>query len=160
MMGQIDMKIAEMGIALPAPLVLPGANRTSAVLIGNVLYLSGHGAALLTDQHLLRRGRLGRELTVDQGYAVARALAVKMLATLKHHLGDLDRVLRVAKITGMVNCVPEFEQHNLVINGASDIFFEVYGPQVGCHARSSLGVAGLVANQPVEIEGIFHVAGV
>ncbi len=159
-MGQIDMKIAEMGIALPAPLVLPGANRTSAVLIGNVLYLSGHGAALLTDQHLLRRGRLGRELTVDQGYAVARALAVKMLATLKHHLGDLDRVLRVAKITGMVNCVPEFEQHNLVINGASDIFFEVYGPQVGCHARSSLGVAGLVANQPVEIEGIFHVAGV
>ena len=159
-MGQIDMKIAEMGIALPAPLVLPGANRTSAVLIGTVLYLSGHGAALLTDQHLLRRGRLGRELTVDQGYAVARALAVKMLATLKHHLGDLDRVLRVAKITGMVNCVPEFEQHNLVINGASDIFFEVYGPQVGCHARSSLGVAGLVANQPVEIEGIFHVAGV
>lgn len=159
-MGQIDMKIAEMGIALPAPLVLPGANRTSAVLIGNVLYLSGHGAALLTDQHLLRRGRLGRELTVDQGYAIARALAVKMLATLKHHLGDLDRVLRVAKITGMVNCVPEFEQHNLVINGASDIFFEVYGPQVGCHARSSLGVAGLVANQPVEIEGIFHVAGV
>ena len=159
-MGQIDMKIAEMGIALPAPLVLPGANRTSAVLIGNVLYLSGHGAALLTDQHLLRRGRLGRELTVDQGYAVARALAVKMLATLKHHLGDLDRVLRVAQITGMVNCVPEFEQHNLVINGASDIFFEVYGPQVGCHARSSLGVAGLVANQPVEIEGIFHVAGV
>jgi len=159
-MGQIDKKIAEMGIALPDPLVLPGANRTSAVLIGNVLYLSGHGAALLTDPHLLRRGRLGRELTVDQGYAVARALAVKMLATLKHHLGDLDRVLRVAKITGMVNCVPEFEQHNLVINGASDVFFEVYGPQVGCHARSSLGVAGLVANQPVEIEGIFHVAGV
>lgn len=159
-MGQIDEKIAHLGIVLPDPLVLPGANRTSAVLVGNVLYLSGHGAALLTDQHLVRRGRLGRELTVEQGYAVARALAIKMLATLKHHLGDLDRVLRVAKITGMVNCVPEFEQHNLVVNGASDVFFDVYGPQVGCHARSSLGVAGLVANQPVEIEGIFHVASV
>ena len=159
-MGQIDEKIAYMGIILPDPLVLPGANRTSAVLIGNVLYLSGHGAALLTDEQLIRRGRLGRELTVEQGYAVARALAIKMLATLKHHLGDLDRVLRVAKITGMVNCVPEFERHNLVINGASDVFFEVYGPQIGCHARSSLGVAGLVANQPVEIEGIFHVASV
>jgi hypothetical protein len=83
-----------------------------------------------------------------------------MLATLKHHLGHLDRVVRVVKITGMVNCVPEFEQHNLVINGASDVFFEVFGPQVGCHARSSLGVAGLVANQPVEVEGIFHVASV
>ena len=160
MIRQIDEKLGHMGIVLPDPLVLPGANRTSAVLIGNVLYLSGHGAALLTDQNLVRRGRLGRELTVEQGYAVARALAIKMLATLKHHLGDLDRVLRVAKITGMVNCVPEFEQHNLVINGASDVFFEVYGPQVGCHARSSLGVAGLVANQPVEIEGIFHVASV
>ena len=159
-MGQIDLKLAHMGIVLPDPLLLPGANRTAAVLIGNVLYLSGHGAALLTDQHLVRRGRLGRELTVEQGYAVARALAIKMLATLKHHLGDLDRVLRVAKITGMVNCVPEFEQHNLVINGASDVFFEVFGPQVGCHARSSLGVAGLVANQPVEVEGIFHVASV
>lgn len=157
-MGQIDKKIAELGIILPEPLVLPGANRTSAVLIGNVLYLSGHGAALLTDQHLIRRGRLGRELTVEQGCAVAQALAIKMLATLKHHLGDLDRVLRVAKITGMVNSVPEFEQHNLVINGASDVFFEVFGPQIGCHARSSLGVVGLVANQPVEIEGIFHVA--
>lgn len=158
MMGQIDKKIAEMGIVLPEPLVLPGANRTSAVLVGNVLYLSGHGAALLSDQNLIRRGRLGKELTVEQGHAVAQALAIKMLATLRHHLGDLDRVLRVAKITGMVNSVPEFEQHNLVINGASDIFFEVFGPQVGCHARSSLGVAGLVANQPVEIEGIFHVA--
>ena len=159
-MGQIDEKIAAMGIVLPDPLVLPGVNRTAAVLIGNILYLSGHGAALLTDQHLVRRGRLGRELTVEQGYAVARALAIKMLATLKHQLGHLDRVVRVVKITGMVNCVPEFEQHNLVINGASDVFFEVFGPQVGCHARSSLGVAGLVANQPVEVEGIFHVASV
>ena len=66
-MGQIGEKIAHMGIVLPDPLVLPGANRTSAVLVGNVLYLSGHGAALLTDQPLVRRGRLGRELTVEQG---------------------------------------------------------------------------------------------
>lgn len=157
-MGRIDSKLAAMGLVLPAPLVLPGNNRTSGVLIGEMLYLSGHGAQLLEDGPLLRRGKLGRDLSEEQGYAVARALAIKMLATLKHHLGDLDRVLRVVKITGMVNSVPEFERHNLVVNGASDLLFEVFGADIGCHARSSLGVAGLVGDQPVEIEGIFHVA--
>jgi enamine deaminase RidA (YjgF/YER057c/UK114 family) len=153
----ILQRLATLGLALPAPLVLPSANRTAAVRIGDMLYLSGHGAALLEDDTVLRRGRLGRELDVDQGYAVARALALKMIATLNHHLAGLERVRRVVKVTGMVNCVESFEQHNLVVNGASDLFFELFGPQVGCHARSSIGVAGLVGNQPVEIEGIFHV---
>lgn len=157
-MGRVEQRIAELGLTLPKPLVLPSANRTSAVLIDDMLYLSGHGAALLSDDEMIRRGRLGQELTVEQGYAVARALGIKMLATLRHHLGELDRVRRVVKITGMVNSVAAFEQHNLVINGASDLLFEVFGPQVGCHARSSLGVAGLVGNQPVEIEGLFHVS--
>lgn len=157
-MGRIEQKIAGLGIILPAPLVLPGNNRTSGVLIGEMLYLSGHGAQLLEDGDLLRRGKLGREISDEQGYAVARALAIKMLATLKHHLGDLDRVRRVVKITGMVNAVPEYERHNRVVNGASDLLFEVFGPDIGCHARSSIGVAGLVGDQPVEIEGVFHVA--
>jgi len=157
-MGHIEQRITELGITLPEPLVLPSANRTAAVMIDDMLYLSGHGAALLSDDTVVRRGRLGQELTVDQGYAVARALGIMMLATLRHCLGDLDRVRRVVKITGMVNVVAAFEQHNLVINGASDLLFEVFGPQIGCHARSSIGVAGLVGNQPVEIEGLFHVA--
>lgn len=157
MTDSILNRLATLGLALPAPLVLPSANRTAAVRIGDMLYLSGHGAALLEDESVLRRGRLGRELDVEQGYAVARALALKMIATLNHQLSGLDRIRRVVKITGLVNCVESFEQHNLVVNGASDLFFELFGPQVGCHARSSIGVAGLVGNQPVEIEGIFHV---
>jgi enamine deaminase RidA (YjgF/YER057c/UK114 family) len=154
----VEARLAALGLSLPAPLVLPSKNRTSAVLIGEMLYVSGHGAQLLEDESLKLRGRVGRELTEEDGYAVARALALKMLASLKHHLGELDRVRRVVKLVGMVNSVPEFERHNVVINGASDLLFEVFGPEIGCHARSSLGVAGLVGNQPVEIEGVFHVS--
>jgi len=158
MTDPIEERLRVMALSLPEPLVLPSANRTSAVQVGDMLYLSGHGAALLEDDKVVRLGRLGSELTVDQGYAAARALGLKMVATLRHHLGRLDRVRRVVKITGFVNCVPSFEQHNLVVNGASDLFFELFGPEIGCHARSSLGVAGLVANQSVEIEGLFHVS--
>ncbi len=149
--------LRQLGIELPAPLVLPGVNRTAAVRVGDTLYLSGHGAALLDDSSVERRGKVGRDVTEAQAQATARALAIKMLATLEHHLGDLGRVLRVVKIVGYVNCVPQFERHNRVINGASDLFFEVFGSDIGCHARSSVGVCGLVDDQPVEIEGVFHV---
>lgn len=157
-MGRIESKLLALGLALPAPLVLPSKNRTSAVLIGEMLYVSGHGAQLLEDKSLKLRGRVGVDLTEEQAHAVARALGLKMLATIKAHLGDLDRVRRVVKIVGMVNAPPEFERPNMVINGASDLFFEVFGPEIGCHARSTLNVSGLVANQPVEIEGVFHVS--
>lgn len=156
-MGNIGSRLAQLGLSLPAPLVLPGRNRTSAVRVGALLFVSGHGAQLLEAEDVVKRGKLGRDLTVEQGYAVARALALKVMATLQHHIGDLDRVRRVVKLVGMVNAVPEFEKHNLVVNGASDLFFEVFGEEVGCHARSSLGVSGLVGDQPVEIEGVFAV---
>ena len=78
-----------------------------------------------------------------------------MIATVKHHVGDLDRVERVVKILGMINAHPDFERQNRVLNGASDLFYEVFGPDIGCHARSSVGVDGLVDRQPVEIEGTF-----
>lgn len=157
-MSRIERRLEELGIVLPPPLVLPSANRTSAVLIDRTLYLSGHGAALLDDDFVKRRGKVGMEVTEAEAHATARALAIKMIATLKSHLHDLDRVLRVVKIIGMVNAHPDFERHNKVLDGASDLFFEVFGPKVGCHARSSLGVEGLVGRQPVEIEGVFHVA--
>ncbi len=150
-------QLRRLGIELPAPLVLPSPNRTAAVHIGDTLYLSGHGAALLEDDSVKRRGKVGLDLTEAQAQATARALAIKMLATLEHHLGDLGRVMRVVKIVGYVNCVPQFERQNRVINGASDLFFEVFGPEIGCHARSSVGVCALVDDQPVEIEGVFHV---
>ena len=156
-MGKVESRLAELGLTLPTPLQLPSNNRTSGVRVGNVLYLSGHGADLLDTDVVKKRGKIGAELTQEEGYATARSLAVKMLATVKHHVGELDRVKRVVKILGMINAVPEFEHHNKVLNGASDLLFEVFGPEVGCHARSSVGVSGLVANQCVEIEGIFEI---
>jgi enamine deaminase RidA (YjgF/YER057c/UK114 family) len=155
----IEERLAGMGIELPAPLVLPSANRTSAVRVGNMLYLSGHGAALLEDDSVKRRGKVDLEITEAEAYATMRALAIKMIATLKHHVGDLDRVARVVKILGMINAHPDFERQNKVLDGASDLFFEVFGPEIGCHARSSVGVEGLVGRQPVEIEGTFLIAG-
>lgn len=150
-----EQKLGELGLALPSPLELPSPNRTGSMQIGNMLYLSGHGAALLEDDSVVRRGRVGDDVSLEQAYQTARALALKMIATVKHAIEDLDRVERVVKILGMVNAVPEFDAHNKVVDGASDLFYEVFGPQVGCHCRSSVGVAGLVANQPVEIEGTF-----
>ncbi len=154
-MSQVEIRLEELGLILPEPLVLPSPNRTSGVQVKNMLYLSGHGAALLEDDTVMRRGKLGADVSQEEGYRTARALALKMLATIKHHVGDLDRVERVIKVLGMINAVPEFEKHNKVLDGASDLFYEVFGPEIGCHGRSSVGVGGLVANQPVEIEGIF-----
>ncbi len=154
-MSRIETRLAEIGIKLPQPLVLPSSNRTSAVLVDKMLYVSGHGAALLEDETVERRGKVDIDITEEQAYATARALAIKMLATIKHHVGNLDRVARVVKILGMINAHPDFERQNRVLNGASDLFFEVFGPEIGCHARSSVGVDGLVDRQPVEIEGTF-----
>jgi enamine deaminase RidA (YjgF/YER057c/UK114 family) len=156
-MGKIDKKLEEMALSLPAPLELPSPNRTSAVRAGNMLYLSGHGADLLEDQSVKKRGKVGIEITEEEAYQTARAVALKMLATIKHHIGDLDRVKRVVKILGMINAHPDFERHNMVLNGASDLFYEILGPKAGCHGRSSVGVSGLVANQCVEIEGIIEI---
>jgi enamine deaminase RidA (YjgF/YER057c/UK114 family) len=157
-MSQIENRINELGLVLPEPLVLPSPNRTSGVLVKQTLYLSGHGAAMLEDESVQRRGKLGDQVSQEEGYKTARALGLKMMATIKHHVGDLDRVERVVKILGMINAVPNFETHNKVLDGASDLFYEVFGPDIGCHARSSVGVGGLVADQPVEIEGIFLIS--
>ena len=157
-MGKVEQKLTDMGITLPSPLVLPSANRTSGVQVGNMLYLSGHGAALLEDDSVKRRGKVDLDISETEAYDTVRALAIKMIATLKHHVEDLDRVQRVVKILGMINAHPDFEHQNKVLNGASDLFFEVFGPEIGCHARSSVGVDGLVDRQPVEIEGTFLIA--
>ena len=154
-MSKVEARLESLGISLPPPLVLPSPNRTSAVLVGTMLYVSGHGAALLEDDSVKRRGKVALDITEEEAYATARAVAIKMIATVKHHVGNLDRVARVVKILGMINAHPDFEAQNKVLNGASDLFFDVFGPEVGCHARSSVGVDGLVDRQPVEIEGTF-----
>jgi len=155
--GQIEKKLAGRGIVLPEVIVLPGRNRTSAVQIGNILYVSGHGSALLKDEKVKRIGRVGEDVTQTEAYEAAKTVAIQMLGTIRHHIGDLDRVKKVVKITGMINAAPDFEHHNKVLDGASDFFYEIFGPDIGQHARSSLGVSGLVSRQSVEIEGIFHI---
>jgi enamine deaminase RidA (YjgF/YER057c/UK114 family) len=154
-MSNVESRLTSMGLILPDPLVLPSPNRTSAVQVGNMLYVSGHGAALLEDDTVKRRGKVDVDISEDEAYATSRALALKMIATVKHHVGDLDRVAKVVKILGMINSHPDFERPNAVLNGASDLIYEAFGPEVGQHARSSVGVETLVDRQPVEIEGIF-----
>ena len=154
-MSNVESRLTSMGLSLPDPLVLPSPNRTSAVQVGNTLYVSGHGAALLEDDTVKRRGKVGIDISEDEAYATSQALALKMIATVKHHIGDLDRVAKVVKILGMINSHPDFERPNAVLNGASDLFYEAFGPEIGQHARSSVGVETLVDRQPVEIEGIF-----
>jgi len=156
-MGRVEDRLHKLGITLPAPLELPSPNRTAVVQVGQMLYVSGHGAALLEDDTVRRRGKVDLDITEAEAQATARALAIKMIATLKHHLGDLDRVEKVVKILGMINAHPDFERPNAVLNGASDLFYEAFGPDIGQHARSSIGVETLVDRQPVEIEGIFLV---
>ena len=145
-----------MGFSLPAPRRFPSPNRQGCVPVGDMAFLSGHGPHH-DGMDIVRAGKLGVDLTVEQGYRAAQASALAMLATLEEFLGDLDRVQRVVRLLGMVNCAPDFEQMPQVIDGASDLFFELFGPDRGCHARAAVGMASLPRNQPVEISGEFQI---
>ncbi len=149
----IERKIAEKGISLPsAP--RPVANYVPAVKFGNLLFISGHGP--YNDGQVKVSGKLGRELTLEEGYQVARNVALNCLATVKDVLGDLDKVKRVVKLLGMVNCTEDFKDQPKVINGASDLLVEIFG-DIGKHARSAVGMQALPNNIPVEIEMILEV---
>lgn len=153
-MGLIEDRIAAMGETLPAPFAFPNPNRTGCVVVGDLVLLSGHGRDL-TGPGVKAVGKVGRDLTVEQGYAAARAVALSMLASLKQELGDLDRLDRVARLFGMVNAAPGFDRMPDVIDGASDFFFELFGPEKGQHARSAVGMFELPHGIPVEINGEF-----
>jgi enamine deaminase RidA (YjgF/YER057c/UK114 family) len=132
----------------------PVANYVNAVRTGNLLFLSGKGP--WSQQGERPKGKLGREYTVEQGYQHARSVGLDILAVLRSELGSLDRVKRVVKVLGMVNAVPEFEDHPKVINGCSDLLVEVFGER-GKHARSAVGMGSLPMGIPVEIECIVEV---
>lgn len=151
-----EARIRELGITLPAP-TGPGANRVPAVRTGNLVYLSGHGPAPGPDGKVAA-GKVGRDHTEAQGYAIARSVGLALLATLRTEVGSLDRVTRIVKVLGMVNCPPEFTTQHKVIDGCSDLFVEVFGSEIGRHARSAVGMAGLPLDFPVEIEVIVEVA--
>lgn len=136
----------------------PVANYVPSVRTGNLVFLSGHVPQAAPDGTRLS-GKLGAEFDVDQGYEVARTVAIALLASLRAEIGSLDRVRRIVKVLGMVNATPDFTRQPQVINGASDLLVEVFGEEVGKHARSAVGVASLPANVPVEVEMIVEVEG-
>jgi len=148
-----EKRLKQLGIDL-GTVSAPVANYVNAVRTGNLLYLAGKGPRPVGG--VRPKGKLGREFTVEQGYAHARSVGLDLLAVMKSELGSLDRVKRVVKVLGMVNAVPEFQDHPKVINGCSDLFVEVLG-EAGKHARSAVGMGSLPMGIPVEIEVILEV---
>ena len=143
-----EKRLKELGIEL-APVTPPVANYVNAVRTGKLLFLAGKGPGPV-------KGKLGREFTVEQGSQHARAVGLALLSVMQAELGSLDRVQRVVKVLGMVNAVPEFQDHPKVINGCSDLFVEVLGDK-GRHARSAVGMGSLPNGIPVEIECVVEV---
>jgi len=150
---EAETKIRKMGLELP-PAAKPVANYVNAVRAGNLVFLSGHGP--VRKDGTLVTGKLGAGLTLEQGYEAARRVALVCRASLKAEIGDLDKVRRVVKLLGMVNCTPDFVDAPKVINGASDLLVEVFGDK-GKHARSAVGMNALPMNIAVEIEMIVEV---
>jgi enamine deaminase RidA (YjgF/YER057c/UK114 family) len=149
-----EAKLAELKLELP-PAPKPMGVYKPIVIVGNLAYLSGHGP--LKPDGTLLTGRVGGEVNQDAGYAAARQTGLAMLATLRANLGSLDRVKRVVKTLGMVNCTPDFEKHPAVINGCSELWAEVFGKEIGVGARSAVGMGSLPGNISVEIEAIFEI---
>ena len=149
-----ETKIKQLGITFPAP-GTPLGNYVPGVRVGNLLFLSGHGP--MREGRPMARGKLGRDLTAQEGYAVARDVGINLLASARHVLGSLDKVKRIVKVLGMVNSVEGFGDHPKVINGFSDLMVEVFG-EGGRHARSAVGMGELPMGIPVEIEMILEVA--
>ena len=149
-----EEKLAELGLVFP-PAGAAAGNYLPATREGNLVFLSGHGP-VGTDGNLAVRGRLGADLTVEQGYEAAKLTALALLRSLKAEIGELDRVKRILKVLGMVRCTEDFGQTPRVINGASDLFVAVFGER-GRHARSAVGLYELPFQMAVEIEMVVSV---
>ena len=147
-----DARIAELKLELP-PAPKPVAVYRPLVIVDKLAYVSGHGP-LKPDKSLIT-GRVGSDLSLEQGHAAARQVGLAILATLRNELGSLDRVQRVIKILGMVNSAPNFLDHPKVINGCSELFADIWG-EAGIGARSAVGMGPLPGNIAVEIEAIFQ----
>jgi enamine deaminase RidA (YjgF/YER057c/UK114 family) len=154
-MSSPEARLQELGITLPPP-PKPVAKYKPTVLVGNMLYVSGHGPAKGNDPALLA-GKLGAGMTVEQGKESARLVGINVLATVKNALGSLDRVKRIVKTLGMVNAAPDFLEHPQVINGFSELMAQVFGDDAGVGSRSAVGMGSLPGNIPVEVECQFEV---
>lgn len=152
--GMIEARLKTLHITLPTTASSPVANYVNAVQTGNLLFLSGKGPLQADGTNIT--GKVGVDLTLEQGYQAARLVGINQLAVLKAELGSLDRVKRIVKVLGMVNCSPDFVDQPKVINGFSDLMVEVFGEK-GKHARSAVGMNALPANIAVEIELIVEI---
>ncbi|RJF78961.1 RidA family protein [Rhodopseudomonas palustris] len=155
MAGAIEQKLSAQGIVLPEP-TSPVANYVGFVRTGNLLVVSGQ-ICFDTDGKLVAKGKLGANVSIEDGNAAARACAINLLAQLKAALGDLDKVVRVVRLGGFINSTPDFTDGPKVMNGASDLMVAAFGDK-GRHARTTIGVASLPADAAVEVEGLFEVA--
>ena len=151
-----EKRLRELGIKLPDP-PKPVAVYVPAVRVGDTLYASGHGPR--RPDGTVVRGKVGKDLTLKQGYEAARLVGINVLSTVRSTLGSLDKVVRLVKVLGMVNCTPDFTQQPQVINGFSELMVQVFGETLGKGARSAVGMGSLPGNIAVEIEAIFQVRG-
>jgi enamine deaminase RidA (YjgF/YER057c/UK114 family) len=148
-----DQAFEQLGLTLP-PAPSPLGVYKPYLIDGKHLYLSGHGP-FQNDKSLII-GRIGQDMDIEEGKLAARQVGLTMLSTIKTHLGSLNRVKRVIKVLGMINCVSEFERHPYVINGCSELFAQVWGTENGIGVRSAVGMGTLPDNIPVEIEAMFE----
>lgn len=148
-----ERKLKELGLTLPQP-PNPVANYVPTVKMGNLLFVSGHGP--FNDGKTKMSGKVGKDLTVEDGYQTARNVALNCLASVKNAIGDLDKVKKVVKVLGMVNSTEDFKDQPKVVNGCSDLLVAVFG-ESGKHARSAVGMQALPNQIPVEIEMILEV---
>ncbi len=149
----VNKRLEELNIQLTEP-GTPKANYLHAVRVGNLVFLAGHGPAKQDGELVF--GKLGKDLTIEQGQAAARLTGISLLSSLKAEIGDLNKVKRIVRATGMVNADSSFTQHPAVINGFSDLMVEVFGEK-GKHARAAVGMSSLPWNIPVEIQMIVEI---
>jgi enamine deaminase RidA (YjgF/YER057c/UK114 family) len=155
-MDGIDARLRSLGLVLPPPMQAPDGMRlpfSMVRVIGTRALISGHGPQLADGSLSPLRGKVGRELTLEQGREAARLTALAILGSLQRELGSLDRIAAWGRVFGMVNSAPGFNRQPAVINGFSDLILELFGPDIGAHARSAVGMAELPFDIAVEIEG-------
>ena len=148
-----EQRFSQLGLILP-PAPIPLGVYKPFLITGNYLFVSGHGP--LKDDKTFITGRIGKDMDQEQGKLAALQVGLTILSTIKKHVGSLDKIKRVIKVLGMVNCVAEFEKHPFIINGCSELFARVWGGENGIGVRSAVGMGSLPDNIPVEIEAMFE----
>lgn len=148
-----DYRFEQLNLTLP-PAPKPLGVYKPFLIVGNMAYVSGHGT--VKEDGSLIIGRIGQDMNMEEGKLAARQVGLAILATLKANLGSFNKIRRVVKVLGMVNCVQEFERHPYIINGCSELFASVWGEELGIGVRSAVGMGSLPDNIPVEIEAMFE----